>query len=156
MSAPTSRVVTLLTDFGTADGYVGELKGFPFHTNSSRIWRINPNADGAQCKAGASTGGCRFYAKGFTAIQDIAFNKHTGALYVLELAKDGVFAFEAALEGAGAVPFPDAVLLKVSHNKRTELAKGKLSQPGGVAVGKRGGVFVTDQVFTGGRLSLIH
>ena len=27
MSAPTSRVVTLLTDFGTADGYVGELKG---------------------------------------------------------------------------------------------------------------------------------
>ncbi len=136
--------------------YVGELKGFPFHTNSSRIWRINPNADGAQCIAGASTGGCRFYAKGFTAIQDIAFNKHTGALYVLELAKDGVFAFEAALEGAGAVPFPDAVLLKVSHNKRTELAKGKLSQPGGVAVGKRGGVFVTDQVFTGGRLSLVH
>lgn len=54
------------------------------------------------------------------------------------------------------MPFPDAVLLKVSHNKRTELAKGKLSQPGGVAVGKRGGVFVTDQVFTGGRLSLVH
>jgi hypothetical protein len=133
--------------------YVGELKGFPFHTNSSRIWRINPNADGAQCTAGASSGGCRFYAKGFTAIQDIAFNKHTGALYVLELAKDGTFAFEAGLETG---VFPDAVLLKVSHHKRTELAKGKLSQPGGVAVGKGGGVFVTDQVFTGGRLSLIR
>ena len=136
--------------------YVGELKGFPFHTNSSRIWRINPNADGAQCTAGASTGGCSFYAKGFTAIQAIAFNKHTGALYVLELAKDGVFAFEAALEGGGAVPFPSAVLLKVAHHKRTELVKGQLSQPGGIAVGRHGAVFVTDQIFTGGRLSLIH
>ena len=133
--------------------YVGELKGFPFRTHSSRIWRINPNAEGAQCTPGASSGGCRFYAKGFTAIQDIAFNKHTGALYVLELAKEGTFAFEAGLETG---EFPDAVLLKVSHHKRTELAKGKLSQPGGVAIGKRGGVFVTDQVFTGGRLSLIH
>jgi S-adenosylmethionine hydrolase len=27
MSAPMTRVVTLLTDFGTADGYVGEMKG---------------------------------------------------------------------------------------------------------------------------------
>jgi hypothetical protein len=133
--------------------YVGELKGFPFRTHSSRIWRINPNADGAQCTAGASSGGCHFYAKGFTSIQDIAFNKHTGALYVLELAKDGTFAFE---DGLATGVFPDAVLLKLSHHKRTELAKGKLSQPGGVAIGKRGGVFVTDQVFTGGRLSLIR
>jgi hypothetical protein len=134
--------------------YVGELKGFPFHTNSSRIWRINPNADGAQCTAGASSGGCRFYAKGFTAIQDIAFNRHTGALYVLELAKDGVLAFEEGLAPGGT--FPDAVLLKVSHHKRVQLVTGKLSQPGGVAVGRHGAVFVTDQVFTGGRLSRLH
>ena len=136
--------------------YVGELKGFPFRTHSSRIWRINPNAEGAPVHRPApAAAAASFYAKGFTSIQDIAFNKHTGALYVLELAKDGAFAFEAGLETG---EFPDAVLLKVSHHKRAELAKGKLSQPGGVAVGKRGGVFVTDQVFTegGGRLSLIH
>jgi hypothetical protein len=134
--------------------YVGELKGFPFRTHSSRIWRINPRANGAHCAVGASTGGCHQFARGFTAIQDIAFNRHTGSLYVLELAKEGVAAFEAGLAPGGT--FPAAVLLKVAHHRRVELARGQLSQPGGVAVGHRGGVFVTDQVFTGGRLSLIR
>ena len=49
--------------------------------------------------------------------------------------------------------FPPAVLLKVRHGKRTELVPGQLSQPGGVAVNRKGRVFVTDHVFTGGRLS---
>ena len=38
---------------------------------------------------------CSLYKTGFTAIQDIAFDKNNGRLYVYELAEDGVFAFEA-------------------------------------------------------------
>ena len=55
------------------------------------------------------------YAKGFTAIQDIAFGKHDkgkSTLYVYELAKDGVLAFEAGLETG---EFPPAVLLEVDQ-----------------------------------------
>jgi hypothetical protein len=148
-SVPTT--VTLGPD-GYA--YVGELKGFPFRPGSSRIWRVDPRADGAQCTKGASSGGCRAYARGFTAIQDIAFDRRSGTLYVYELAKDGVFAFEAGLAPGGT--FPDAVLLRVRQEHRTELVRGQLSQPGGVAVGRSGRVYVTDQIFTGGRLSEIR
>jgi hypothetical protein len=48
--------------------------------------------------------------------------------------------------------FPPAVLLELRGDQRRELAAGQLSQPGGVAVGFFGVVFVTDEVFTGGRL----
>ena len=91
------------------------------------------------------------YAKGFTAIQDIAFGKHDkgkSTLYVYELAKDGVLAFE---EGFETGEFPPAVLLEVAKHGRRELAKGKLSQPGGIVVTRRGSVFVTDQLFQSSR-----
>jgi hypothetical protein len=137
--------------------YVGELKGFPFRVGSSHIWRIKRNAVNASCSVNAPdpTHGCRLYSSGYTAIQDIAFNNNNGRLYVYELAADGVFAFEAALEPDSVVPFPPAVLLEVRgngwHERRTELAAGQLSQPGGVVV-TRGNVYVTDGVFTSGRL----
>jgi NHL repeat len=44
------------------------------------------------------------------------------------------------------------LLLEVRGNARTELVPGELSQPGGVAVGNDGSVFVTDGMFTNGRL----
>jgi hypothetical protein len=74
-----------------------------------------------------------------------------GRLYAYELAADGVLAFEEGLETG---VFPPAVLLEIKGNRRTELVAGQLSQPGGVAVGRGGTVFVTDAVFTpdGGRL----
>ena len=140
--------------------YVGELKGFPFRPGTSNVWRIAPNANGAWCSVREPdpTGKCSLYANRFTAIQDIAFNKSDGRLYVYELAKDGVFAFEAGLETG---EFPDAVLLEVTKNaqgngiqhvdRRRELVPGKLSQPGGIVV-RFGKVFVTDGVFTSGRL----
>ena len=95
---------------------------------------------------------CSLYSTGYTAIQDIAFDKNNGRLYVYELAEDGVFAFEAGLETG---EFPPAVLLEVKRgwhgDKRTELATGELSQPGGIVV-VNGKIYVTDGVFTGGRL----
>ncbi|MEY2583641.1 MAG: hypothetical protein QOE09_3490 [Ilumatobacteraceae bacterium] len=139
--------------------YVGELKGFPFRVGSSHIWRIKPDADGAWCSTNAPdpTHSCRVYASGYTAIQDIVFNKNNHRLYVYELAADGVLAFEAGFAPGGV--FPPAVLLEVtrkgSHEHRTELAAGQLSQPGGVVVAG-GHVYVTDGIITGGRLLAVH
>lgn len=147
--------------------YVGELKGFPFRPGSSNIWRIEPGAQDATCSANGPdpTHSCTLFQTGFTAIQDIAFNQRNGKLYVYELAADGVLAFEEGLAPGGA--FPPAVLLEVKsrthgdderdrhdgdHDRRTELAAGQLSQPGGVVVDKNGKVYVTDGVFTTGRL----
>jgi hypothetical protein len=151
---PTEAVPTTVTIGPDGFAYVGELKGFPFHTGTSRIWRVNPWTRNALCSVDGSTKGCRTYAHGFTAIEDIAFDRHSGALYVYELAKEGVFAYEAGLQPGGT--FPSAVLLRVRHGARTELVAGELSQPGGVAVNRHGQVFVTDQVFTGGRLSEVR
>ncbi len=137
--------------------YVGELKGFPFRPGSSNIWRIKPDADGAWCSVNTPdpTNKCSLYKTGFTAIQDIAFDRRSHRLYVYELAADGVFAFEAGFDPAGP-GFPAAVLLEVKHSwrkgdRRTELAAGDLSQPGGIVV-VGGTVYVTDGMFTSGRL----
>jgi hypothetical protein len=129
--------------------YVGELQGFPFRPGTSDIWRIDPHADGAVCSLTEPDPDCSHHAGGFTAIQDIAFNTGNGTLYVYELAADGVLAFEEGLETGD---FPPAVLLEVRRQRRTELAAGLLSQPGGVAVGKGSELFVTDGMFSDGRL----
>ena len=44
------------------------------------------------------------------------------------------------------------MLLEVRGDRHKQLAKGELSQPGGVAVAPDGTVFVTDGVFGDGRL----
>jgi hypothetical protein len=142
--------------------YVGELKGFPFRPGTSHVWAVNPDADGAVCSVDTSDADCKVAYEGFTAINDIAYNAATATLYVYELAEDGVFAFESGFETGD---FPPAVLLEVKKNKITELAAGKLSQPGGIVTTNRGQVFVTDGMFacnpeTGedceGRLVQVH
>jgi hypothetical protein len=133
--------------------YVGELKGFPFRPGSSHVWRVDPNLEGAWCSVNTPDPDCTVYAAGFTAIHDIAFNPNNGKLYVYELAADGVLAYEGGFETGD---FPPAVLLKVKKHKRTELAAGELSQPGGVAVAHDGTVFVTDGMFSDGRLLQIR
>ena len=129
--------------------YVGELQGFPFRPGTSHVWRIDPDADGVVCSVEDSDPGCSVFGANFTAIQDIAFSRHDRSLYVYELAGAGVLAFE---EGFETGEFPPAVLLKVNGRKRTELAAGQLSEPGGVVASDRGHVFVTDGMFSAGRL----
>ncbi len=141
-SVPTSIAVTRNAI------YVGELKGFPFRPSSSKIYRIGLDALGATCSATAPNQSCRVVEDGLTAIQDIAVDPWTGAMYVYELAADGTLAFE---EGLDTGQIPPAVLLELRHGQRRELAAGQLSQPGGV-VAALGKVHVTDEVFTGGRL----
>ena len=132
---------------------VGELKGFPFRPGTSHVWRVNPDAEDALCSVNTPDDDCSVEYEGFTSINDIYFSRGTGSLYVYELAKDGALAFEAGFESG---EFPPAVLLEVKNNKTTELAEGKLSQPGGIVALNRGTVFVTDGMFTGGRLVEVH
>ena len=150
----TEAVPTTVTIGPDGAIYVGELKGFPFRPGTSNIWRIKPNADGALCSVNTKdpTRKCSLYSGGYTGIQDIAFDKNNGRLYVYEFAEEGVLAFEAGFETG---EFPPAVLLEVKRgwhgDKRTELATGELSQPGGIVV-TNGKIYVTDGMFTGGRL----
>ena len=93
--------------------YVGELKGFPFRPGSSNVWRIEADADGAWCSVNTPDDDCTVYKSDLTAIQDIAFNNANNRLYVLQLARDGVLAFEEGLE-TGVFPPGDAARVQ-SH-----------------------------------------
>jgi hypothetical protein len=135
--------------------YVGQLVGFPGRPGSAYVWRVNPNAKNATCDAWHATKACRTWKGGFTSIMDIAFDPRNGTMYVYEIARKGWLAFEAGFAPGGV--FPKAVLLEVPrHGPRRELVKGKLSQPGGIVVGRGGEIFVTDGMFTGGRLLRIR
>jgi len=122
--------------------YVAELKGFPFTPGASRIWRIKPGTQDVTCDpTAAKTADCSLYVSSLTSIIDITFGQHA-ALYVLELAKNGVLAVEG---GDPNSPTPPGVLLKLQGGKRTEFAKGQITLPGGVSINPNGkGLYVTD------------
>lgn len=146
---PAEAVPTTVAIGPDGWAYVGQLMGFPGKPGTAHIWRVNPNAEGAVCSVYVADPNCTVWKSGFTSIFDIAFNPHNGTLYVYEIAPNGWLTFE---EGFSTGVFPPAVLLEVKGNKTTELVPGELSQPGGVTVGNDGSVFVTDGMFTGGRL----
>ncbi|CAN5191661.1 hypothetical protein BH24ACT1_BH24ACT1_03620 [soil metagenome] len=151
---PTESVPTGVTVGSDGFVYVGELKGFPFRPGSSKVWKIDPDAEGALCSTTTPGPSCSRAAGGFTAIQDIAIDLANRSLYVYEFAAGGILEFES---GFGTGEFPPAVLLKVTGaNERTELVAGELSEPGGVAVDGNGDVYVTDGLFSEGRLLQIQ
>lgn len=147
---PAEAVPTTVTIGPDGWAYVGQLIGFPGTPGTAHIWRVNPLAEDAVCDVNQPNVDCRVWKSGFTSIFDIAFNHRNGTLYVYEIAEDGWLAFEEGFAPGGE--FPPAVLLKVKGGKTTELLRGQLSQPGGVDVASSGAVFVTDGMFTGGRL----
>jgi hypothetical protein len=148
---PAEAVPTSIAIGRDGYAYVGQLVGFPGRPGSAYVWRVNPNAKDAVCDASRKTRACRTWRGGFTSIMDLAFDPRNGTLYVYQIARRGWLAFEAGFAPGGT--FPPAVLLEVRRNgERRELVKGKLSQPGGVVVGRGGEIFVTDGMFTGGRL----
>lgn len=152
---PAEAVPTSIAIGRDGWAYVGQLVGFPGRPGSAKIWRVNPYGEGATCDASHRTRNCKVWKSGFTSIVDLAFNPNNGRLYVYEIAKKGWLAFEAGFAPGGE--FPKAVLLEVRRgHKPRELAKGKLSQPGGVVVARDGSIFVTDGMFTGGRLLRIR
>jgi hypothetical protein len=115
--------------------YVSELRGFPFTKGASRIWRIEPGTEDAECNPAAKRGPCRVFADGFTSVIDIAWADDT--LLVLEIAKEGLLAAET-----GTAP-PIGALWAVDRHSKTEIAPGSLLAPGGVAVADEETLYVT-------------
>lgn len=147
---PAEAVPTTVTVGPDGWAYVGQLIGFPGTPGTAHIWRVNPWAEDAVCDVNHQNADCSVWKSGFTSIFDIAFNDRNGTLYVYEIAEDGWLAFESGFETG---EFPPAVLLEVKGHKVRELVRGQLSQPGGVSIAPDGAIFVTDGMFTGGRLS---
>jgi DNA-binding beta-propeller fold protein YncE len=106
--------------------YVGQLTGFPFPVGGANIYRV------------PATGGTpEVFATGFTHIIDLVFGRD-GSLYVLEIAKNGLLAAFQTNDWTGA-------LIRIAPDgTRTELVPGVLTAPGGIAVGKDGALYVTN------------
>jgi sugar lactone lactonase YvrE len=106
------------------DYYVGQLTGAPFTVGVANVYRV-PFDGGAPVVA----------AGGFTNIIDIAFGPD-GSLYVLEIARNAIPNF-----GQGGR------LVRVAPDgTRTDIVTGPpLIAPGGIAVGKDGALYVTNQ-----------
>lgn len=116
--------------------YVGELKGFPFTPGASRIWRISPRARNVVCDPAAKHGPCTLWADGFTSVVGLDFGPN-GDLYVVEIVKAGVLNLFLGGDTTGA-------LIRVHHGHKSEIAAGRLTAPGGVAVSRHGTIYVTN------------
>jgi len=104
--------------------YMSQLTGYPFPVGAAKIFRVDP-------RTGAST----TYAGGFTNAMDLDFGRD-GTLYVLEIDHDSLLA--PGREGAiWAVPRGGGT------PERVELPAGTLIEPGGIAVGRDGDLYVS-------------
>jgi hypothetical protein len=108
--------------------YVSQLTGFPFPVGGASIFRVDPR-----------TGEYTTYAGGFTNVMDLDFGRD-GTLYVLEIDHDSL------LEPIG--PGNEGGLWVVPPGSGTpeqiELPAGTLINPGGIAVGKQGDLYVSN------------
>jgi hypothetical protein len=104
--------------------YMSQLTGFPFPVGGAKVFRVDPRS------GAAST-----YASGFTMAMDLAFGRD-GTLYVLEIDSDTLL--NPGTDGAiWAVP-------KRGTPRKLALPAGTLTEPGGIAVGHRGDLFVSN------------
>lgn len=108
---PLQAVPTTVVKGPDGAFYVGQLTGFPFPVGGARVYRVVPGNKP------------QVYARGFTNISDIAFDRR-GRLYVLEFAHNSILAEN-----------PPGALLRVTKNasKQMLLDKG-LIFPGGLVV----------------------
>jgi hypothetical protein len=108
--------------------YMSQLTGFPFPIGGAKVFRVN-----------ARTGAASPYATGFTNAMDLAFGRD-GTLYVLEIDHDSIIPpVGPSREGAlFAVP-PGG-----GTPERIALPAGALIEPGGLAVGRHGELYVSN------------
>ncbi len=105
--------------------YVSQLTGFPFPVGGARIFRVDPR-----------TGAYTTYATGFTNAMDLAFGRD-GTLYVLEIDHDSLLGGSKD-GGVWAVPRGGGTPRQIA------LPAGTLTEPGGIAVGHDGDLFVSN------------
>jgi hypothetical protein len=104
---------------------VSQLTGFPFPVGGARVFRIDPR-----------TGVVKTYARGFTNAMDLAFGAD-GTLYVLEIDSDSLLGGSTD-GGVWAVPRGGGT------PQRIVLPAGTLTEPGGLAVGGRRTLFISN------------
>jgi len=127
---PAESVPTSVTLGPDGAYYVGELTGFPFPVGGARVWRVVPGQEPT------------VYASGFTNIIDVTFDQN-GNLLVLEIAKHGLLAAEAAQPG-DMVATAGALIRVLPDGTQAEVASAGLVMPGGVAVGPDGTIYVSN------------
>jgi hypothetical protein len=101
--------------------YVSQLTGFPFPVGAANIYRVE--------RASAP----EVYAAGLTNVTDLAFDRH-GNLYVVEFASNGL----ASGDPTGAL-----IKIRPDGSRETVLSEG-LVNPYGVAIGRRGDIYVSN------------
>jgi hypothetical protein len=122
---PTQPVPTGVVRGPDGSAYVGQLTGFPFPAGAASVFRVGDDGEPEAILTG------------FTNIVDIAFGNN--ALYVLQISAAGLLA------GPPDAP-PVGALIKVSRDgTRTELVPGQLTQPTGLAISPKGGVYVANK-----------
>jgi hypothetical protein len=127
--------------------YIGELKGFPAPTDSSRVWRINPAARHVHCTDDpAVTPDCEVVADGFTSIIDIAFDRR-GTMYVTELDEASWFAVEVTGNPIGGTV--NACTQNAGNWDCAPLVTN-LATPTGAASDATGRVYITNYALTPG------
>jgi hypothetical protein len=105
--------------------YVSQLTGFPFPVGGAKVFRVDRD-----------TGEATTYAGGFTMAMDLAFGRD-GTLYVLEIDSDTILG--GAREGSLLAVPPGG-----GDPERIDLPAGTLIEPGGIAVGSRGELYVSN------------
>jgi hypothetical protein len=111
--------------------YVSQLTGFPFPVGQANVFRVDPRS-----------GEFTTYATGFTNAMDLAFGRD-GTLYVLEIDSNSLLA-PGGEGGLWAVP-PGG-----GTPERIELPAGTLTEPGGIAIGRHGDLFVSNHATRAG------
>jgi hypothetical protein len=102
--------------------YVSQLTGFPFPVGAANIYRVERRG-----------GEPEVYASGFTNVTDLAFGPD-GSLYVVEIATNGLLSGD-----------PTGALKRVAPDGTVEtIASDGLVNPYGVAVSRKGGIYVSN------------
>jgi hypothetical protein len=125
---PMEAVPTTVIEGPNGNYYVGQLTGFPFPPGGANVYSV-PKAGGTPAVA----------FSGFTNIIDIALGPD-GALYVLEISKNGLLSGNPA----------GALIRVASDGTRTEVAPGHLTTPGGIVFGDDGAIYVTNNATSPG------
>jgi hypothetical protein len=104
--------------------YVSQLTGFPFPVGGAKVFRVDPRS-----------GRYTTFATGFTNIIDLDFGDD-GTLYVLELDSDSIL--------GGSRDGGLWAVTRWGNAHKVELPAGTLVEPGGIAAGRHGTLYVSN------------
>jgi hypothetical protein len=130
---PYQPVPTGLARGGGASAYVGTLTGFPFPVGAAALLRIK------------GTTKPQVVARGLTTIIDLAVG-----------AKNSVYVLQVSSQGLAGPPSPGKLIRVAANGTTTELAEGLLKQPTGLAVSRRGDVYVANNGMSAGSAQIVR